>query len=256
MTRSVYIASPEALTGKSAIALGLVDALIREVGSVGMFRPLTTVGTSSGEIDLVVDLLVSLPGIDQTYEEALGVTYEAAREDADEALHQIVERFGQLTDRFEAIVIVGSDYADVAGGTEAVFNAKIAANLGSPVVLVVHGRGRTPEQIRAAADSAVAELHANHASTVAVVANRVDADAADAVRSVLRGMTGMVTAAIAENPLLSAPTSALRSRRPRKAGARLGRLDGPGVPRADRGRDEPAQRAGPARSRHHGDRAQ
>ena len=205
MTRSVYVASPEGLTGKSAIALGLVDALTREVGSVGIFRPLTTVGTS-GETDLVVDLLVNQPGINQTYEEALGVTYEAARENADEALQQIVERFGQLTDRFEVIVVVGSDYVDVASGTELSFNAKIAANLGSPVVLVVHGRGRTPEQIRAAADSAVAELQANHVRTVAVIANRVEAADAEVIRAALGDLEGVVAAAIAENPLLSAPT--------------------------------------------------
>src|SRR5918998_910706 len=197
MTRSVYVASPEGLTGKSAIALGLVDALTREVGSVGIFRPLTTVGTS-GETDLVVDLLVNQPGINQTYEEALGVTYEAARENADEALQQIVERFGQLTDRFEVIVVVGSDYVDVASGTELSFNAKIAANLGSPVVLVVHGRGRTPEQIRAAADSAVAELQANHVRTVAVIANRVEAADAEAIRAALGDLEGVVAAADGE----------------------------------------------------------
>jgi phosphate acetyltransferase len=205
MTRSVYVASPEGLTGKSAVALGLLDALTREVGSVGIFRPLTTVG-ATGETDLVVDLLVNQPGISQTYEEALGVTYEAAREDADEALHQIVERFGQLTDRFEVIVVVGSDYADVASGTELSFNAKIAANLGSPVVLVVHGRGRTPEQIRAAAESALAELQANHAHPVAVIANRVEAEDSAAIRQALANLPNVVAATIAENPLLSAPT--------------------------------------------------
>jgi phosphate acetyltransferase len=205
MTRSVYVASPEGLTGKSAVALGLLDALTREVGSVGIFRPLTTVG-ATGETDLVVDLLVNQPGISQTYEEALGVTYEAAREDADEALHQIVEKFGQLTDRFEVIVVVGSDYADVASGTELSFNAKIAANLGSPVVLVVHGRDRSPEQIHAAAESALAELAANHAHTVAVIANRVEAADADEIRGALTDLPGVVTAAVTETPLLSAPT--------------------------------------------------
>jgi phosphate acetyltransferase len=205
MTRSVYVASPEGLTGKSAVALGLLEALTREVGSVGVFRPLTTVG-AAGETDLVVDLLVSQPGISQTYEEALGVTYEAAREDPDEALHQIVERFGQLTDRFEVIVVVGSDYADVASGTELSFNAKIAANLGSPVVLVVHGRGRTPDQIRAAAESALAELRANHAHTVAVIANRVDAENAATIREALADLPDTLVATIAENPILSAPT--------------------------------------------------
>jgi phosphate acetyltransferase len=206
VSRSVYVASPEGLTGKSAVALGLLDALRREVGSVGVFRPLTTAGSSSDDIDLIIDLLVSQPGISQSYDEAIGVTYEAAREDADEALHVIVERFGQLTDRFDVIMVVGSDYTDVASGTELSFNAKIAANLGSPVVLVVHGRRRRPEQIRAAAESAIAELRANHAHTVAVIANRVDHDAADAVRTALANLPDVVTAAIEENPLLSAPT--------------------------------------------------
>jgi phosphate acetyltransferase len=208
VSRSVYIASPEGLTGKSAVALGLLDALTREVGSVGIFRPLTATSGNSDDVDLTVDLLVNQPGISQSYEEAIGVTYDAARRDADEALHTIVERFGQLTDRFDVILAVGSDYTDVTSGTELSFNAKIAANLGSPVVLVVHGRERTPEQIRAAAAGAIAELRVNHAHTVAVIANRVDQDAAEAIRTELAELGGVVTAAIPESPLLSAPTFA------------------------------------------------
>jgi phosphate acetyltransferase len=205
VSRSVYIASPEGFTGKSAVALGLLDALTREVGSVGVFRPLTT-SSDSDDIDLIVDLLVNQPGITQSYEEAIGVTYDAARENADEALHVIVERFGRLRDRFDVILVVGSDYTDVASGTELSFNAKIAANLGSPVVLVVHGRERTPQQILAAAESAIVELRAHHAHTVAVIANRVDHDAADAIRATLQELPDVVTAAIPEGPLLSAPT--------------------------------------------------
>ena len=184
----------------------MLDALTREVGTVGVFRPLTTASSSGDDIDLIVDLLVNQPGISQTYDEAIGVTYEAARQNADTALQVIVERFGQLTDRFEVILVVGSDYTDVATGTELSFNAKIAANLGSPVVLVVHGRERNPEQIRAAVHSAMAELRANHAHTVAVIANRVDQDAVDVVRQALADLEDVVTAAIPENPLLTAPT--------------------------------------------------
>jgi hypothetical protein len=60
---------------------------------------------------------------------------------------------------FEVILVVRSDYADVTSGTELFFNAKIAANLGSPVVLLVHGQERTAEQIRAVAITAV-QAHA------------------------------------------------------------------------------------------------
>ena len=201
------MASPEGLTGKSAVALGLLDALIREVGSVGVFRPLTTaVHTRDGDVDLIVDLLVSQPGVEQDYADAIGVTYDAARTDPDEALHVIVERFGHLADRYEVILVLGSDYTDVSTGTELSLNAKIAANLGSPVVLVVHGRERTPEQIRTAADGAIAELRANHAQTVAVIANRVDAPAVEPTMAALAGLAPLVVAAIPESAVLSAPT--------------------------------------------------
>jgi phosphate acetyltransferase len=208
MSRSVYVASPEGLTGKSAVALGLLDALIREVGSVGVFRPLTTLGGSGpdDEVDHIVEMLVAQPGTDQTYEEALGVTYAQAHVDPDEALHLIVERYSRLASRFEVMVVLGSDYTDVSTGTELSFNARVAANLGSPVVLVVHGRDRTPEQVRVAADSALAELRANHALTVAVIANRVEADELEATSDALAGLDLPVTAAIPENALLAAPS--------------------------------------------------
>jgi phosphate acetyltransferase len=198
----VYVASPEGQTGKSAVSLGLLDALLREVSSVGIFRPLTL---ADGH-DLVLDLMVNQPGVNQTYEEALGVSYDLARENADEALHIIVDKFGQLSDRYEVILVLGSDYTDVTTGTELTFNAKIAANLGSPVVLVVHGRERTPEQVRAAAEGAVNELHAQHAHTVAVIANRVEPDLTDATQAALAQIPNVLVGSIPENPLLSAPT--------------------------------------------------
>ncbi len=202
MTRSVYIASPEGLTGKSAIAVGLLDALIREVGSVGVFRPLTH---SAGE-DLIVDLMVSQPGVRQAYEDALGVTYDEARQNPDEAMHTIVERFGQLTDRYEALIILGSDYTDISTGTELSVNARIAANLGSPVLLVVHGRDRSPDDIRAAAEGAINELRAHHAQTVALIANRVRLDDQDQIVKDLQTLGIDVVAAVPDDPILSAPT--------------------------------------------------
>jgi phosphate acetyltransferase len=104
------------------------------------------------------------------------------------------------------ILVVGSDYTDVTSGTELSFNAKVAANLGSPVVLVVHGQERTAKQVHAAAVGAIAELRAHHAQTVAVIANRVDDDAAEAIRIALADLGNIVTAAIPESPLLWAPT--------------------------------------------------
>jgi phosphate acetyltransferase len=202
MTRSVYIASPEGQTGKSAIAIGLLDALTREVGSVGVFRPLV----HGHGIDMLGDMLVNEPGITQDYADAIGVTYEQARENPDDAMHTIVEQFGRLTERFDVVLVLGSDYTDVSTGTELTVNARIAANLGSPVVLVVHGRDRRPEEVRATAEIALVELNSHHAQPVAIIANRCDPDQLDDVTAALGSGHGLVVAALPESPILSAPT--------------------------------------------------
>ena len=204
MSRSLYITSPEGRSGKSAVALGLIDLLSRRVGRVGVFRPI--VNKESGR-DSVVDLLVSYPGVRQDYAEAAGITYAQWHADHDAALSRIVDRFGELSSRFDVVLVVGTDYTDVTTGNEWATNAQLAANLGSPVVLVVHGRARTPAVIAAQLELARSELVAWHAHPLAAIANLVDPDAIDEVRDLL-ARTGLVSGAIPEIPLLGAPTVA------------------------------------------------
>ena len=202
MSRSVYIASGEGKSGKSTVALGLLDLLTRQVERVGVFRPVSV----AGEHDRVVELLLSHPGVEQEYADALAVTYDDLHADAAAAHAEIVNRFGDLSHRFDALVVLGSDYADLATQSELAFNARIAANLGSPVVLVVPGVGRTPAQIRSAADLARAELAAEYAQPLAVFANRVAPENLDATRAALAEGEDLLTGALPEVPLLIAPS--------------------------------------------------
>ena len=68
--------------------------------------------------------------------------------DPDAALDRIVERYHQVAEQCDAVVIVGSDYTDVGTPTEFSYNARIAANLGAPVLLVLNGSGRSPHELR------------------------------------------------------------------------------------------------------------
>ncbi len=203
MSRSVYIASPEGASGKSTVALGLVNLLSRQVGRVGIFRPVTE---SSETTDEVVELLLAQPAVNQSYDDAVGVSYQGMHSDPDAALSEIVRRFHGLVNQFDVLLVLGSDYTDVSTPGELAFNAKVAANLGSPVVLVVHGRGRTPDQVRMAADLAMTELIAAHARPVALIANRVDPGDLEAVRAALSRRSSIPVATIPEVPVLVAPT--------------------------------------------------
>ena len=208
MARSVYVAGVEGFTGKSAVALGVVEQLSRRVARVAVFRPVVRAEASTGDVhDYVLDLLVSHDAVALTYDECAGVSYDDVHADPDGAMERIVARYHAVAEKSDAVVIVGSDYTDVGAPAEFAFNARVAANLGVPVLLVLNGDGRSVDQLCTAAALAEAELVANHAKLFAVIANRVEPSATDRTAAALR-REGVPAFALPEQPLLSAPSVA------------------------------------------------
>ncbi|MCA1307668.1 phosphate acetyltransferase [Microbacterium esteraromaticum] len=186
MARSIYITSAEGHTGKSTIALGVLDALMRVSERVGVFRP---VARSTDERDFVVELLLAHDGVHLDYDECIGVSYDDVRQDPEGALGTIVARFKAVEAQCDAVVVLGSDYTDVASPAELSYNARIAANLGVPVLLVLSGRdsqnqaeqlgtttARTPDQIQQMAALARSELATERAELFAIIVNRAEPD--------------------------------------------------------------------------------
>ncbi|MDI6630224.1 MAG: phosphate acetyltransferase [Rhodococcus sp. (in: high G+C Gram-positive bacteria)] len=201
---SIYIASPEGDTGKSTIALGVLQMLAASAARVGVFRP---IARSTDEPDYILELLVEHTTADLTYEQSLGVTYEQVHADQDAALSEIVNRYHEVASQCDAVVIVGSDYTDVGSPSELGFNARIAVNLGAPVLLALRGSGRTPDEIAQLATLCQGELRQHHAHLAAIVANRCDPEDLDAVTDALASV-GVPAWSLPEIPLLVAPTMA------------------------------------------------
>ena len=218
MASGIYVTAAEGLSGKSTVALGLIDALAARVQTVGVFRP---VARSSGERDYVLELLLSHEAIDLEYERCVGVEYDDVHRDPDQAMSQIIARYRELEKSCDTVIILGSDYTDVGNPTEFEFNAQIAANLGTPVVLVVTGRdpaeqahrglsgapSRTPRDIARVAESALEELRDNHAHPIAIIVNRAQPDDRDAIHAELAAVSGgLDVATVPEDRVLVAPT--------------------------------------------------
>lgn len=179
---SIYIASPEGDTGKSTVALGVMHRLAASVARVGVFRPIARSGES---VDYILELLLEQSTADIAYEDCLGVSYHDVHQDPDAAIAQIVDRYHAVAERCDAVVIVGSDYTDVASPSELGTNARIAVNLGAPVLLTIKGFDRTPDEVAALAEVCLGELKAQRAHTAAIVANRCNPDQLDEVRQAL-----------------------------------------------------------------------
>ena len=218
MAQGIYVAGAEGFSGKSTIALGIIDALAGRVGNVGVFRPVVR---SGGDRDYVLELMLSHEAVTTTLEASTGVTYDDVHRDRDAALSAIVARYRAMERDHDYVVIIGSDYTDVGNPTEFSFNAEVAANLASPVVLVVTGRepseqaqrgvagggSRTPADIARVAQSALGELGHHHATPVAVLVNRADPDQTDATLDALRAVSGtLVIGSVPEDRVLVSPT--------------------------------------------------
>lgn len=206
---AIYIASPEGDTGKSTIALGILHKLAASVARVAVFRPITRLehGDAGGERDYILELLLSQATAGLSYEECAGVSYQQLHEDPEAAIAEIVDRFHRVAERSDAVLIVGSDYTDVAAPSELSVNARIAVNLGAPVVLAVKAQGRTPAEVAQVVEVCLVELAGQHAHTAAVVANRCDPGQLSTVADALAEL-GPKSYVLPEEPLLVAPSVA------------------------------------------------
>ncbi|OBJ00734.1 phosphate acetyltransferase [Mycobacterium sp. 1482292.6] len=203
---AIYIAAPEPETGKSTIALGLLHRLTATVAKVGVFRPITR--SDDGEDrDYILELLLSRTTAGLTYEQCVGVTYAQLHADGDAAIAAIVDAYHAVAEACDVVVIVGSDYTDVTRPAELSTNARIAVNLGAPLLLTVSGKGRTAAEVASVVEVCLAELDAQHAHTAAVVANRCEPAELTEVAQALRKFAQR-SYVLPDAPLLSAPTVA------------------------------------------------
>jgi phosphate acetyltransferase len=201
---AIYIAAPEPETGKSTIALALLHRLTATVAKVGVFRPITRLGKDR---DYILELLLEHTTAGLPYEQCVGVTYQQLHADSDAAIASIVDSYHAMAEACDVVVIVGSDYTDVTRPAELTVNARIAVNLGAPVLLTVSGKGRTANEVASVVEVCLAELNAQHAHTAAVVANRCEPTELAAVAEALRPFDQR-SYVLPEEPLLSAPTVA------------------------------------------------
>ena len=196
MARSVFIASVEGRTVKSAIALGVLEALKTSGKSVGVFRPVIA---HRDQHDWVLELLIERAAISVDYSDCIGVSYQEVHEDPQQALATILSRFKEFEKRFDSVLVLGSDFTDVVTPTELAFNARIATNIAAPLLLVLNGRGfhsgmehlgqlnpRTPAEVQQVLELALEEIRSEHTSLLGVIVNRAEPGTETAIAAGLR----------------------------------------------------------------------
>lgn len=219
MTASIYITSSESYSGKQAVALGVLETLSAHATRVGVFRPVVQHASEDAVLANMIQRVS--PSLGLSAEDCVGVTFDEVHADPGAAMVRIMQRYETVAATCDAVVIIGSDFTDIGNPAELSFNARVAANLGAPVLLVLSGRTGDGQKTRDAdamaqvAALTVPELEQGHAHLLGVVVNRADASALEAITDAVREGLDEVRSesapsvpvwALPENPLLGAPT--------------------------------------------------
>ncbi len=199
MAQAIYLTSAEPHSAKSIVGMGLLNLFAATAARIAVFRPLYK---ADEQRDGVLEVLLPLTTAGVSYEDSLGVSYDELHQNPDEALARIIDRYQAIAHEADIVLVVGSDYTGVTSPAELDHNARIAANIGSGVVLVMNGHGKEPNRIVDEAKLAVQDIQSHHATVVGVMVNRVDENHLDWVKEELKRIE-LPTWALPEIPLLT-----------------------------------------------------
>lgn len=180
MSTNLYITATEERSGKSAIVLGVMQMLLREVSKVAFFRPIIN-DPGEGNRDHDINLILEEYQLDIPYEDTYAYTLKEARELINSGQHaalleNILEKYKQLEAKYSFVLCEGTDFQGKDSAFEFDLNADIAANLGAPALVVASGRKKSAEEITSLAQLTIDTLDEKGVDVVAAVVNRVSVD--------------------------------------------------------------------------------
>ena len=178
MDKAIYIATGEPESGKSLVSLGLMRIILGRTKRVGYFRPIIE-DQSGGKKDNHIETVLSHFKLDMTYDECYGLTVqEVIQKKIDNKEEEIVDiifkKYKELEERFDFILLEGTDFSGEAAFVELDINAIIAKNLGVPVILVGNGKGKSDEELISNLHLAYDSFVEKEVRVLGVIANKVE----------------------------------------------------------------------------------
>ncbi|MFN8340216.1 MAG: phosphate acetyltransferase [Cyclobacteriaceae bacterium] len=211
MTNAIYLTATEPFSGKSIIALGLMNLLAGKAARIAYFKPIITRVLPVKDNTLV--MMADHFKLKESYQEMFVFTRDevvrhinAGRESF--VIDTIIDRFKQLQKSHDFVVVEGTDFVGGSANVEFNGNISVAKNLGIPVALIVKGEGKTVDEVVDVSVSITKSFVDEGVQLLTVVANKVDIESELTIRSRLNASLpkGTVVTTIPANRELGNPT--------------------------------------------------
>ncbi|MHA4844189.1 phosphate acetyltransferase [Flavitalea antarctica] len=212
MTKNIFIASVEPFTGKSVIALGLINMILGKTKKVGYFKPIIA-GDNHKKRELHIDTILTHFSLPIPYEDTFAFSRRQMIEQTEgdgsrDMMSIIIDKYKKLEDNYDFTVIEGSDFLGEGIAFEFESNIAVAKNLGAPVLLVVTGENKSTGQIISSASNALHNFESRDVKVIGIICNRVNTDQKDEVEQILKLQLKkeLLTAVIPWDKRLQSPT--------------------------------------------------
>lgn len=189
MKTGIYITNTERNTGRSIVSLGILKLLLTKVSKVGYFRPIIN-DYPTGKRDNHIETMLSYFNLDMEYKEAYGFTmsqvvkYKNLGQEA-RLIDQIIGKYKEIEERFDVVLVEGSDFESKGVSIEFDLNVEIAKNLSIPTLLISSSHQKEMKDAVANLDLAVKTYAENDVLIQAVFMNRVPENDMDEMKKEL-----------------------------------------------------------------------
>jgi len=212
MSKAIYIATTEPNSGKSIVSLGLMQILLGKTAKVGYFRPIVD-DLKEGQIDNHIQTVLSHFEVDMKPEDAYAFTRSKVlqlknQDKDDEIISHIIHKFKAIEDRFDFVLVEGTDFSGEGAIIEWDINILVAKNLGIPAVIITSGTGKTIEELVGNLYMGFDSFREKGVEVLLTVANKVQPENLELVVAALKKKLPekVLIGAIPANPTLGNPT--------------------------------------------------
>ncbi len=178
MYKSLYISATESRSGKSAIVLGMMHLMTRNMGKVAFFRPIINEPMFDDK-DHDTHLMLTHFKLNLSYTDTFVYTLDEARHLINNGqrnllIANVLQKFHALTDKHDFVVCEGTDFLGQDTAFEFELNADIASNLGCPMMVVANGAHKNIDEIIDSTQVQIDQLEEKNVDILSIVVNRAD----------------------------------------------------------------------------------
>ena len=187
MSKSLYITTTEPKSGKSLVAMGIMELLKSGLSKVAFFRPIIK-SRENGEMDPDINLIRTHYNLQIKYEDTFGMGMDEAlaliSDDKKNVLiDTIMSKYRKLEEDYDFVLMEGSDFTGSTSSFEFEINSELAKNLGAPVMLVLPATRKDNDDVLSALNLAIESYSNSGCSLLAAIVTRVPRDNFDALKN-------------------------------------------------------------------------